>query len=281
MSDRITLNMILLDQFTKGKITSGSFHAWPLKVLENIALCGTDYYGMNKSVCEQCSHVEIHYGTCNNPNCPTCGEAKRKRWITEQNEKAIAATAFHVIFTVPDKYLNRLALHDPRFFYNAMFEASAKAVKKLSKDPKYFGAVKAGFFSFLHTWESTLVYHPHIHMVLYGARLDKDGNLITCPYGTKFIFPAKVLAKLFKKYLMKKLRKQYGGAGSSWLWDLEDSKRAEWNVQIQKGQKNPKHAINYLGRYVNRTAISNSRIHSYDGKSVCVCVTRHILLYVF
>ncbi len=268
MSDQITLNQILLDQLINGKRPAGPFSSRQMKVLENIALCGTAYYGFSKCTCQDCGHSEIHYGTCSDPNCPTCGGAKRRKWVSRQNEKAIAATAWHIIFTVPDRYLNRIALHDQRFFYNALFKASAKAIEKLSADPKYFGAKKTGFFSCLHTWGSTLSFHPHIHMVFYGAGLDEAGELVRCPYGTNFIFPAKVLAKVFKQEMMKILRRRYETNGSCWIWDLADAGRAAWNVQIQKGQDNPRNAINYLGRYVNRTAISNSRIHGYDGKYV-------------
>lgn len=268
MSEPITLNQILLDQLQNGNDIFSGLNLRQQTVLENIALCGTAYYGFTKSRCEVCGHTEIHYGTCSNPNCPTCGGAKRQEWICKQNARAIKALAFHIIFTVPDKYLNRLAVHDPRFFYNALFKASSKALRKLCRDPKYFGASLPGFFSCLHTWGSTLVLHPHIHTVLYGSGLDNNGNLIVCRKGKEYLFPAKLLAARFKHEMIKILSREYEKTNSPWLEDLSRAKRAKWNVQIQKGLDNPERAINYLGRYVNRTAISNSRIHDYDGTYV-------------
>lgn len=41
-----------------------------------------------------------------------------------------------------------------------------------------------------------------------------------------------------------------------------------WQVQICNPLFKPDTVIEYLGRYVNRTAISNSRIKSYDGEFV-------------
>lgn len=263
-----SLNQILLDQFEKGNIEETHYISRVKTVLTHLAACGSEVYGFTKYVCADCHHTEIHYGTCGDAHCPKCGAAIRKRWIEEQTEKAVAATAWHIVFTNPDLYLNSLALHDPRFFYNAMFRASSKAIKRLSRNKKYFGCVKPGFFSVLHTWGSTLSFHPHIHMVLYGAGLDKEGNLVVAKGEERYLFPVQKLAALYKHCLMAELNKKYGKSGSEWKQDLDKAARQNWNVQINKGLDHPARAIAYLGRYVNRVAISNSRIRGYDGRFV-------------
>lgn len=268
MSDSITLNQIVWDLLKKRNGTLEKVHPRAQKVLHSLSLCGKDYYGFTSSRCEDCGHTEIHYGTCRNPNCPSCGGAKRKKWIEKQKSRAIRACAFHIIFTVPDRYLNELALHDPRFFYNALFDASSRALRKLCADPQYFGARRPGYFSCLHTWGSALVFHPHIHTVLYGSGLDEKGNLVQYRRNKTWLFPAKLLAARFKKEMIRILSRKYEKTNSPWLQDLSDAKRTQWNVQIQKGADYPDQVIQYLGRYVSRTAISNSRIHGYDGEHV-------------
>lgn len=264
MSDSITLNSILFDQLSKDNLAN-SFDARQMRVLHNLALCGTEYFGFTKTECEQCGHTEIHYGTCSDSNCPTCGHARRSSWIEEQKKKALNVPMFHVVFTCPDKHLNSLALHDPRYFYSALFKASSWAVNRLSREPKYFGAEVPGYISFLHTWGSALVVHPHIHMIFYGGGLDENQELVLNKNGEKFLFPAKELAALFKKKMMKLLKKEYGKS-EEWKPKLQEAEYVSWNVQILPGKAG--YLLSYIGRYVNRTAISNSRIKAYDGETV-------------
>lgn len=68
--------------------------------------------------------------------------------------------------------------------------------------------------------------------------------------------------------MMRLLRKKYEYSNSVWLDDLRRAGSSIWNVQINRGLEKPDSAINYLGRYVFRTAISNRRIKDYDGESV-------------
>lgn len=268
MSEDITLKLILKDQFGKGNITQSTYNARITRVLNHIVSCGTEIYGFSKYECPDCGHTEIHYGTCRDPHCPACGGRARMAWIQNQRTRAVRSAAFHIVFTVPDRHLNRLAMHDRRYFYNALFDASSRALRQLCRSEKYFGARTIGFFSCLHTWGSNLSFHPHIHTVLYGAGLDQDGNLVSVRGGKDYLFPARKLAALFKKKMMRLLRKKYEYSNSVWLDDLRRAGSSSWNVQINRGLEKPDSAINYLGRYVFRTAISNRRIKDYDGESV-------------
>ena len=40
---------------------------------------------------------------------------------------------------------------------------------------KYLGA-EIGFMEVLHTWGQTLVYHPHIHVIIPAGGIDKIGK---------------------------------------------------------------------------------------------------------
>ncbi len=53
------------------------------------------------------------------------------------------------------------------------------------------------------------------------------------------------------------------------LYSLIDSLYAKkWVVFCKKPFKSPEHVVRYLGCYTHRVALSNSRIKSFDGKSV-------------
>lgn len=261
----ISLKFILEKMNNSGKLRLDLMSGRDGEVLSQLISCHSPVHGFTISECPTCHQSVIHFGSCNNPNCPECGFLRREEWMDKIMEKCVRAKAWHIIFTVPDKYFYELFRQDPKDLYSILFKAQAKALKTISRDPKYFGAESVGFFSTLHSWGSDLIYHPHIHTCFFGAGLDRNGNLVRV---TKdFLFPAKKLAALFKKYFLK-LCSKYETSHSPWLNDLNSAKKVSWNVQICPPLESPESIVRYLARYVNRTAISNSRLKGYDGERI-------------
>ena len=71
-------------------------------------------------------------------------------------------------FTVPESLRGFLRSHQ-RIGYEALFQASAGAIKTLAADPKFIGGDTPGFLGVLHTWGRQLQYHPHIHFLVPGG----------------------------------------------------------------------------------------------------------------
>ncbi|WP_289423869.1 transposase, partial [Faecalibaculum rodentium] len=65
-----------------------------------------------------------------------------------------------------------------------------------------------------------------------------------------------------------KLCQRYEKSESPWLDDLQTAKKIQWNVEIRYFGKDPEKVIEYLGRYINRTAITNNRLISYEDRKV-------------
>ena len=58
--------------------------------------------------------------------------------------------------------------------------------------------------SVLHTWGSALVHHPHVHMIVPGGGLSKDGNRwVACKPG--FFLHVRVLSRLFRRLFIEGL----------------------------------------------------------------------------
>lgn len=272
---------ILLRMNADDKIDWANLAEKPKKVLQANMMCHTEDCGLSWSTCTECGHMTLHYGSCNTAGCLECGMVRREKWLDKQRAKVINAPAYHIVFTVPAE-LNRLFLACPVEFGNLHFQAQAEALKAISRDPRYFGAQTVGFFSVQHTWGANLSLHPHVHTVFYGAGLDENGHLVYPKYHRlpqkgsgknrkkkrPYLFPAKKLAKLFKDSFLEKAQHLFGYPGSPWLEDLSRAQAKDWQVQICDALNSPETVIQYLGRYVNRSAISNSRIQSYDGKNV-------------
>lgn len=154
------------------------------------------------------------------------------------------------------------------------------SLSDLSKDPKYLGA-SPGIMQILHTWEQQLQYHVHVHCVVSGGGLTKDGKLVTLDKDASFFIPVKVVSVLYRGRFMAGLKELYEGKKlaipdtarklafrRNWQTFVDSLYSKDWNVYIKQTFNGNGNAIEYLSRYANRIAISNSRIISYTKDSV-------------
>ena len=247
------------------------------KAAYSISACKSGSLGCNISRCEDCGHVGIHNNSCRNRNCPNCQAILKEVWIDARKSEVIDPPYFHVVFTVPSE-LNPLIYANQEFLYALLHRCSSETLLELSSDKKYLGAAP-GIIQVLHTWGQTLNYHPHIHCIVTGGGLTKDYRLKTSP--ARFFIPVKVLGPKFRgKFLAyldsyqrqgrlvlpsscEGLRNPY-----AWAQYRDGLYKKEWCLYIKETFNGFGNAIEYLGRYTHRIAITNSRIISVSGRKV-------------
>jgi hypothetical protein len=116
---------------------------------------------------------------------------------------------FHVVFTLPQQ-IAAIAYQNKRELYGILFRATAQTLLTIAADPKHLGA-EIGFFAVLHTWGSNLLHHPHLHCVVPGGGLSRDGTQwISCQAG--FFLPVGVLSRLFRRLFLEYLVKAFDAA---------------------------------------------------------------------
>src|SRR3546814_12951452 len=74
----------------------------------------------------------------------------------------------------------------------------------IAADPKHLGA-RIGITAVLHTWGSALTHHPHIHMIVPGGGLSRDGTRWISARPA-FLLPVRVLGALFRRLFLTRLR---------------------------------------------------------------------------
>ena len=79
-----------------------------------------------------------------------------------------------MVFTLPHE-LNSLAQGNPRLLYTLLFHAAAETLKAFGRDPKHLGA-ELGIVMVLHTWGQNLGQHIHVHCIVTGGGLTRDGE---------------------------------------------------------------------------------------------------------
>lgn len=220
--------------------------------------CRTPALGGHAYHCKDCNKWEYGAHSCNHRSCPLCGKQATAEWVDRELGKRVAAPYFMVTFTLPSELRCLFLSKHAKAAYSLFFEASSKALRDKLADQKGFKAAKSGFIGILHTWNQQLLFHPHIHYIVPGAGLDKNGKVITVPK-SNYLLKLDKLIGAFRQYFREgSERLELQVAPSVW--------KHQWGINIQPFGDG-KNIIKYLGAYVCRTAISDSRIRSIDTKN--------------
>jgi len=144
--------------------------------------------------------------------------------------------------------------------YSLLNRAAVDTLQKIGLDPKFVGG-NLSMMTVLHTWTRALEFHPHVHMLVPGGGLDKDG--VWRAARKKFLVPVKALSVMFRARFMKLARKALPEETfSQEVWNKE------WVVFCKPTFNRAKKVLRYLGRYVHRIAITNDRILSTNDGNV-------------
>lgn len=242
-----------------------------VKASKAILACKTGSLGANVSTCPDCGHTEYHYDSCRNRNCPNCQAVRKELWVDARRSEVIDSPYFHVVFTLPHE-LNPLVLHNQKLLYGLFHRCCAKTLLELSASPKHLGATP-GIIQVLHTWNQEMDYHVHLHCIVSGGGLTKDRK-IRKSRGSFFI-PVHVLRDKFQGKFLAELDALYKGGvlgfppsgrklaePCEWRAFRDNLYKKDWCPFIKETFNGFGNAIEYLGRYTHKIAISNSRLLS-------------------
>lgn len=236
-----------------------NLNSYQMRHLINIAQCHTEAMGGVQITCKDCSHLQYKYYSCRNRHCPSCQGGAREKWIIKQQKYLLDVPYYHVVFTLPSE-LRPLCMAYPRLIYTLLFKASWETISTLAKDTKYLDA-EPGMTAVLHTWSQNLGLHPHLHCIIPGGGRTKNGNWKATRSKGKYLFPAKVMADIFRAIFLRELKIMAANGDIPLDTTLREKLyHMKWRVYAKRPFLNPSHVIEYLGRYTHKIAISNYRI---------------------
>ena len=253
---------------------AGHISLAPVKVISAIETCRTAALGGHVEGCTACGHRRIAYNSCRNRHCPKCQGAAARDWLAAREADLLPVGYFHVVFTVPAEIAG-MALHNKAELYELLFRTAAETMLTIAADPRHLGA-RIGITAVLHTWGSALTHHPHIHMVVPGGGISRDGQrwISSRP---AFLLPVRVLGKLFRRLFLTRLlalfdagRLQFFGAQAElnerrgFLRRIAPLRKQRWVVYAKPPFSGPAAVLAYLSRYTHRVAISNHRLVAMD-----------------
>ena len=228
------------------------------RALSDIAACCTRELGGRLYRCHDCDQSFWRFHCCRNRACPKCHAEQTRQWLEKRQAELLPCDYFHGVATVPSE-LHDAFRRDQKFMYGLLMRVSAEALKEICKSKRHLGALP-GLLSVLHTCNGQLGYHPHVHMLITGGGITPDGEHWE-PARGEFLVPVGVLSRKIAAKFRDALKKQkpdlFAGIPAA-VW------RREWVSFLKHYGQGNDAVLNYLSRYVFRTAISNTRILAVD-----------------
>jgi hypothetical protein len=243
--------------------------------------------GTHEWTCEDCGTVVALPNSCNNRHCPTCGDAKRRKWAEITQAQLLPVEYYHVILTVP-RPITRLALANPRVLYPLMLSSGGEAIKRCGR--RLFQAELA-LLSLLHSWGSLMNAHLHSHSMLPAGGLRMKALEWIALSRAQVEELLLLVSTVFPRRFLKGLRKAHeqgqltfaGMEEREALESPEDFDRwlesfpTRWMIrcpqvwdrrQATDDTEDAIKTVKYLANYANRVALSNDRVVGIEAERV-------------
>jgi hypothetical protein len=230
------------------------------RAFEDILRCRTAALGGHLYECNTCGRQHYSYHSCRNRSCPKCHAGDTQTWLQQRQAERLPVPYYHVIFTLPQELRGFMRLHQ-KPLYALVLRSAAHALLTLAADPRYVGGL-VGIMAVLHTWGSTLAYHPHVHCLVTAGGVSADDRQWR-PARDDYLVPVKALSKLFRGMVLDQIRRRFTEIKLPSSLGQKD-----WVVHCKPAVQGTEKVLEYLGRYIHRIAITNSRILSIDDGQV-------------
>ena len=226
--------------------------------------------------CNKCNNFHLIGLSCKSRFCASCGHKYRDARSIEIQNKLINVNHRHFVFSVP--FALRPLFLECRELFDCLFKTVDEALHFTvirSKTDKR-NDFKLGFVSFLHTSGRSLNLHPHLHVLLAEALIDKHGNFKKIDF-----FPFDRLRKVFMFKFLSNANKVLKRFGNTRLYNEFNKLRSIITKEYKDGfyTYGPKSSelinenyklntikkiANYIARYASHPPISESNILNFD-----------------
>ena len=222
------------------------------KALGAMKMCRTRHSRLMLARCGECDEQIYVPHSCGHRSCPHCQAHESQQWLERQLKKQVPGEHFLLTFTLPAQF-RPLAWAHQRTIYDLMIKLSWETLNTFSHNDKQLQGTP-GVIAVLHTHARNLDFHPHVHVVMPAAAIDKANNLWRSKKSgkkTPYLFSHTALAKVFRAKILAAITQ----AGLT----LPAQHPGKWVVDctsVGSGEK----ALIYLGRYLYRGVIREKDI---------------------
>jgi len=223
------------------------------KALTAMETCRTKLGRQMLVGCTECDKKVLVPHSCGHRNCPHCQAHESQQWLERQLKRLVPAEYFLVTFTVPSEFRPLVWQHQ-RTMYSLMIKSCWETLKTFSQnDPELQGL--PGAIAVLHTHSRCLDFHPHVHVIIPAAAIDKAERLwrtkSASKNGKSYLFNVMALAKVFRAKVLDGIRLEG--------LPFPAKHPEQWRVNCKSVGSGEK-ALVYLGRYLYRGVIQEKDI---------------------
>ena len=240
------------------------------KEVEKVLKCKDTKYGFIELKCDKCNTKKKIGFTCKSRFCTSCGKIYTDNWIDNMLGNLINVKHRHIVFTIPEELRKFFGIERQRL--KILPKCAARAVTSWMHSLNKKEEFTPGIVTVIHTFGRDLKWNPHVHMmVTEGGK----GNITEWRHIRHISYES--LRKRWQKILLDEITNISGNTKEVKLIKnkLYKEKVKGFYVHAKTEIKSAKIAAKYVGRYVGRPAIAESRILKYDGKNVTYKYTRH------
>jgi hypothetical protein len=232
--------------------------------------CGKYENGYIEYECHHCGESKKVAFSCKSRLCSSCGKKYVDDRANNMANKMLPTKHWHMTFTIPKEL--RVVFRKDRELLGELprlvNEVLRYAFKQMNKGEEYI----PGVIAVIHTFGRDLKWNPHVHAIVTKGGVGKTRGFVK----KKFIsYP--LLRLSWQRAVLNLIKKEY--KNNRKMNNLANKLYAKYDkgfyVNANRDVTNKKLAAHYIGRYVGRPAISESRIKYYDGKTVTIGYESH------
>lgn len=234
--------------------------------------CRTKALGYHSYICPCCDNTINIPHTCKSRFCSSCGKKATDQWIRKNMIVLPDTTWQHVTFTMPSELWDLFWLN--RKLFKKVSSIAANIIKNTAKKKKAL----VGIYTAIHTFGRDLKRNVHIHLSVTSGGLNINDH---SKWVSNLFFSSKAIMPQWRYQILTMFRLAFKSdelilpkslqhinsyyAFNSWLSLLFNK---TWVVHFSKKTNSQKRNIDYLGKYLKRPPIGETRIKHYDGKVV-------------
>lgn len=274
VSGHIKLRDIFLDNGNWWKLFLKHRHLIRYSIINNVLkllVCRTAFLGYHLFLCTTCGKTIKAPHSCKSRFCSSCGKKATDDWIKTSFNTLPKTKWQHITFTMPAAFWDFFWVN--RYLMNKIPLIAANIIKKLTKTKGFV----PGIYLAIHTFGRDLKRNIHIHLsTTVGGLSFSHNSWIKSVY-----FHHDTLKKMWRYEIISLLRREFKSGKLKLplkLKHIESYKtfclwtscfyNQTWIVHLNKQSENMKVNVEYLGKYLKRPPIGETRIKQYDGEFI-------------
>ena len=234
-------------------------------------VCRTGFLGYHFFICPKCKKSIKAPHTCKSRFCSSCGKKATDDWIKTSFNTLPDTIWQHITFTIPRIFSDFFWVN--RYLFGKIPSLAAGIIQHLAKQKGFL----PGIYLAIHTFGRDIKRNVHLHLSTTAGGLSPSLDT----WIGKAYFHHDNLKQMWRYEIISLFRKEYKSghlklppslkhiktytAFNSWLSHLYQK---TWVVHLNQQSDNRKANVEYLGKYLKRPPIGETRIKAYNHSTV-------------